>query len=187
LYAFSLFGIVIALALFIPLSIVLGQWARGGPVTVASIGAGLGFTFFWVVTITYSSQSAEGITLTSLPSLIGGALLTFAAWALALADALRARRWGWLAAVWIAVYVTIAAMYFMVTTPVVSCIYTSSIPYYCASQSRIFYWLIVAGCFVGPAVLLAYALRHATRAQPDGLSASPLDGANAPAQTRGAH
>ena len=32
--------------------------------------------------------------------------------------------------------------------------------------------------FVGPAAMLAYARRHATRAQPDGLSISPLDDAD---------
>lgn len=180
MFAFSLVGIIIALALLIPLSVVIGQWARGGPVTVACIGAALGFALFWVILSTSYSltpPSFEASLFATLLGYVGGALLTLAAWALALADAIRARRWGWLAAVWLAVYVTIAATYSIFATPIVSCAF-STYPNNCAPQSRIFFWLIAAGSFVGPAVLLTYALRHATRAQPDGLSVSPLDGAD---------
>ncbi len=145
--------------------------------TVASIGAALGFAIFWLITANTLPQNLTANLFASLIGYIGGILLALTAWALALADARRTRRWGWLAAVWLAFYANIAATYFMITTDVVSCAYVSDMPY-CPPQNRILYWLIVAGCFVGPAVLLAYALRHATRAKPDGLSVSQLDDAD---------
>lgn len=187
MYIFSIIGTVLFLALIVPLVIILGERARGGPVTVASIGAALGFAIFWLITANTLPQNLTANLFASLIGYIGGVLLTLTAWALALADTRRTRRWGWLAAVWLAFYANIAATYFILTSDVASCAYASDLPY-CPSQSRILLWLVVAGCFVGPGVMLAYALRHATRAKPDGLSVSPLDDADTvPAQTGGAH
>ena len=179
--------IIAALALTIPIAILIGQRAPGGPITVASGGALLAFAGYWVqviilVTSPAAAQQPPDLVPSSL-TLTGGIVLLVAAWTLAFADAAQARRWGWAALLSLGFYATVAAIYGLFGTFVNMCMFPSSQPY-CPSNDRFIEMLVLVGCFVGPGVTLAYALRAPTagkRTLPDGLSVSPLGATDADA------
>lgn len=177
--AYLLIGTGIVLALLIPLTAIIGQWARGGAITVASIGAALCIGGFWFTTDAFLPQYPMAALATSYLGLGGGALFIITSWALALDSAVRSRRWGWFAVIWLAVYITPAAAFGILITPLVACAYFIY-PTACTPQNHMLYWLLVVGSLVGPAVLLAYGLRYAPRARPDGASVSHLDATESP-------
>jgi hypothetical protein len=172
--------IVGALALIIPLTILIGQWLRIGPMIVANGGALLGLAIFWLnLREFYQPLGPNRLApLVSIVAAIGGALLLLAGWTLALADAALARRWGWMALLCLATFISVGAIYNLVGTPYMTCVALPSEAYACALVNPIAEALTIAGDFVGPATALVYALRqHAlhSRALLDGLSVSPLD------------
>lgn len=168
--------------LVIPLGIALGQVVRGGPVTVMSVGAGLGMASFWLALRGlympgYGAQAALWLIFSTLV----GALLLVGAWAVALAQAFRARQWAWVALLCLVVYLAIAALFFFEYSGYAPCIFDPSAfcPQMNASVLPLTLPLTLAASFLAPVVLLVYGLRAAgarrqPHALPDGLTVSRL-------------
>ena len=181
------FVIIAALALLIPLAVLIGQRTPGGPIVVASGGALLAFAGYWVmIGILSASPVDEQRPPDLLPSslvLTAGIVLLVAAWTLALADAAQGRRWGWVALLSLGFYANVAAAYWLGSSSFLSCLLAGP-QSFCPPYNHFTAMLIIAGSFVGPGVALTYALRAPTagkRTLPDGLSVSPLGATDADA------
>lgn len=183
-YVIHIVGIPIvilgALVLVVPLAILIGQRLRSGPIAVASGGALLGLAAFWLlIRQTYIPSDAYGPYVEySEFALVGTSLLLIVGWALALADAAQARRWGWIALLCFATYISMAAMFFsVVATPYATCGANPWLPE-CLGVNPVEEVLTITSGFFGPTISLVYALylrAPQSRALPDGLSVSPLD------------
>ncbi len=168
--------------LAIPLAVLLGQYMRGGAVAVMSGGAALAAGIFWLALRGVFETTVDGRSMPNGLVMIFSAMLAIAllvcAWALALAEAFRERRWGWVAAQCLAVYLSFAAMFTYLMGPYASC-YSSPDLFMCASVNLSVGMLLIACTFAGPLALLVYALRmnplRHTHALPDGLVVSRLD------------
>ena len=167
--------------LVIPLAIALGQVVRGGPVTVMSVGAGLSMGSFWLTLRSlyvppYDAQTALWLIFSALV----GAILLVGAWAVALAQAFRARQWAWVALLCLVVYLASAALVFFEYSGYATCIFDPAA--FCAQTNVTVLPLILpltlAASFLAPVVLLLYGLRSGARrephALPDGLTISRL-------------
>lgn len=163
----------------IPLAIALGQVVRGGPVTVMSVGAVLGIGAFWLSLRNSYAPNPNGSAQAELWlifSVLIGATLLVGAWALALAQAFRARQWLWVALLCLAVYITIAALVFSEASGFATCLLNPTA--FCGPTNRSVASLILTATFLAPVALLVYALaagvRRQPRALPDGLTVSQL-------------
>lgn len=166
----------------IPLAVLLGQRIRVGAVAVMSGSAALLAGVFWltllVVIVTRISGNAFVTGLVEAYSALLAIALLVCAWALALAEAFRERRWGWVAAQCLAVYLTFAAVVVYLMGPFYVC-YSNPDLFMCATVNQSVGAILITCMFAGPLALLAYALRRNlllhTRARPDDLAISRLD------------
>lgn len=163
----------------IPLAIALGQVVRGGPVTVMSIGAAIGIGSYLLALRDYYTPYHIGgaqAVLWVIFSALAGATLLVGAWALALAQACRARQWVWVALLCLAVYITAAALVLFEASGYAFCLFNPEA--FCGQSDPVALPLFLASDFLAPAVLLAYALlagvRRQPRALPEGLTVSRL-------------
>lgn len=170
-------------AMVIPVAILIGQRARGGPLTGLGAGALLGFLIY--MTLTWSSLwSSDTPIAGSLPqvlALVIGAVLLLGAFTLATVDALRMRRRGLAIALCVAVYVTFFALMGLLSAPLKSCAYFPQGAPTCTSPDVTRFLLFATISLIGPGAMLVYALRAQGReaqtetALPDGLTISRLD------------
>jgi len=185
-----MYGIPLVVVISLAIILILGRWVRGGSIATASGAATLAFAAFWLeiqsatlaemnpVSSVSSAPPSYTDVLIALYTFLVAALLLFAAWAIALADAVSSHRWGWVALLCLALYASITAVVGLTTSPLLSCAYSSPQIPVCWTISPVTRALIIAGCFVGPVALLIYALRplaHGSPTLPDGLTVSPLD------------
>lgn len=171
-YQLYIILIYVGLALLIPAGAIIGQFAPGGPRAITSGAALVALAAFWALA---QGMYLDHLVLTQrftsmVVAVLAGVALTLAAWTLALADTAHARRWGWYVAALFAGFVAFAAIgSFALTPPIQACAYSlSTAP--CTTGGVTYYALAVTGSLVGPATMLAYALRHA-RSGPSGASA----------------
>lgn len=164
------------LALVIPAAIIIGHRVRGGPLFVIGGGALLAFLIFWLSVLDGASSD---YAITVFYVFLGGMLWLLGAWALALADAARERRWVWVALLSFAVYFTVVALLAALLSPYAACLFGSQQPY-CVSANQNEQTLLRVGSFIAPVVIMLYALRASVLrrdAPPAGLSASHLSDA----------
>lgn len=164
------------LALVIPAAIIMGHRARGGPLVVMGGGALLALLIFWLSILDGASSD---YALAIFYIFLGGMLLLLGAWALALADAARERRWVWVALLSFAVYFTVVPLLAGLLSPYAACLFGSQ-QSYCASANQVEQALFIVGSFIGPVVIMLYALRARIperSAPPAGLSAARLSDA----------
>ncbi|HEX8983755.1 MAG TPA: hypothetical protein VF792_13355 [Ktedonobacterales bacterium] len=172
--------------LLIPLAVLLGQHIRIGAVAVMSGSAALLAGVFWlillgVIVMRISSNSFVNGQVEAYVEVYAALLaivLLVCAWTLALAEAFRERRWGWVAAQCLADYLTFASVFVYLTGPYFSC-YSNPDLFICVTVNQSVGAILIACMFAGPLALLAYALRRNlllhTRARPDDLAVSRLD------------
>lgn len=106
-----------ALCLVIPIAIVLSHRHPSGPIVICSWVAFAAFGVFWLLLggVNSPTRDAPGHILMSILTFFGGILLLLAAWVLALNAASEARRWGWVALLTIATYLSALAIIFSIT------------------------------------------------------------------------
>jgi hypothetical protein len=103
--------LIAAFCFVIPIAIVLGHRWLGGPVVVCS-GTAFGiFAIFWLFAGSDPAANADILVC------FAGALLLLAAWVLALNAATQARRWGWVALLTAATYLSVIAIVYSISQP----------------------------------------------------------------------
>lgn len=185
--------LVAALCLVIPVAIVLGHRWFNEPIAVCSGAAFIAFTIFWLLLGGTNPQTGV-VWPGSILIFSGGALLLLAASALALNAATQARRWGWVALLTTAAYLSALAIVYSISQPD-PCIFGPNpdlthgygMGQVCTAVYPLVYWLVVAGYLAGPVAALAYGLRpdglrRTSRVLPDGLSVTSLRGTSSPTQ-----
>ncbi|HEX9038893.1 MAG TPA: hypothetical protein VF808_18065 [Ktedonobacterales bacterium] len=169
-------------ALVIPIVILAGHRMRGGPATLLGAGAPVALLTLWLLGQTGAIHSAtpEFYAYVETYLVMGAGLLLLAGWAATLASAISERRWGWSALLTLAVYLSVFLFVAMLLSPSGYCVFDSQSGICSAGQSLILLQFLAA-TLIGPAAILAYTLlaRQPTflrpsRAQPDGLLATPL-------------
>jgi hypothetical protein len=160
-----------AIALVIPLAIVLGTFWRNGAVAIMGAVALAAFGANWAVGLDiqltggYNSPSLTDVALNYGMGYVfaGGALLLFGGWAIALTSAARNRRWG--AVVWLVggVFATVVIFTYGLAGPDNGCLFGDA-PCLPAKPVVDSLWFLLSSV-IGPATLLAYALlRPSSRA-----------------------
>jgi len=173
--------------LVIPLAVALGQVVRGGPVTVMSVGAGLGLGSFWLAldsaNLFPSTEFAPAaqLVLWIAISALAGEVLLMAAWAIALAQTFRARQWVWLALLCLAVYFTFATLIYFESSEYATCLLNPAAfsQAFCGDINPDALPVFVVATYAAPVILLLYGLvvgarRRQPHALPDGLTVSRL-------------
>lgn len=162
-----------AVLLIIPIAIIAGYRRSMGSIMMSGALATFAFAAFWLVfggtTNVARNLLASGILL------YGGVLLALATWVLSLNAAAQTRRWGWVAALLVAGYLTVAAMYASFSLP--PCFSGPGDEFTCPSPDQLRQLLLALGYLACPVVGLVYGIRvtgrHA-RKPPQGLVISPL-------------
>lgn len=170
-------------AMVIPIAILIGQRLRGGPLTGLSAGAVLGILICLALSWAslWSGDAPYPTSLSSVLALACGSVLLLGGFALAGADALRARRREWAVGLCVATYATFVGLIGPIIIPIRSCQYGPLGAPTCSPPDVGRFLLFAALSLLGPCAMLVYALRaqgHAAQpetALPDGLTISRLD------------
>lgn len=173
-------------ALVIPAAVLAGMRLRGGPATLMGVGAPLALLALWLLGQSGVLQGENGQVYSYAETylLIGAALLLIGAWAIALAAAASARRWGWVALLTLAVYLSFYVFIAMLFSTNSNCLFNAQAPG-CGASAQSLLPPFLASAFIGPVAILAYTLlaRQPRRraALPDGLLATPISAPAEPA------
>jgi hypothetical protein len=177
--------LIASLSLFIPAAIVVGARVRFGALVVCAGASAAVFAVFWLLLGGASALDGSNGPLGIVPVLVllGGLLLMFAAWTLALDASTHARRWQWVELLTIAGVASFAAVLISISPPD-PCLFVSPLerfgPFCPGAANPLIPLLLTAGYFAGPAAALAYGLGSRVaaprlrRALPEGLTLSRL-------------
>jgi hypothetical protein len=155
----------ISLMLIIPLAIWLGRLWRNGAIAVMGAGALVSFAANWglslATTLTGGLESAlfYNVTLNYVSVFvgIGGFLLLIAGWAIAIANASKARRVGWVVGLAAALFGTVLFFCYGAGGPDNGCFLGGDFPCQIINPTADMIWFAISS-LLAPATLLAYAL-----------------------------
>lgn len=178
-----LVALVAAAPLVVAIAILIGARLPNGTITITSGAAVIAFTIFFAFLgggAGLSGDTAPNSPLNPLVWIIGMILL-LAAWTLAFADAVQARRWRWAAPLTVATYLSFCALLSLAVRPD-PCLFVPPQGFgaggaQCAAPNQSLQLIVLIGCYIGPLTAHLYSLRdtlpHAT-AQASDLTVSPL-------------
>jgi hypothetical protein len=173
--------LISAVSLVIPAAIVVGSRVRFGALVVSAGASAAAFVVFWFLLGGASGlDGSDGPTgIVPVLVLLGGLLLMFAAWALALHASAQVRLWPWVGLLTVAGVATFAAVLISISPPD-PCIFGQRFgpPAVCA-PNPLAQLLVTAGYFALPAAALAYGLgfrvaASLSRTPPEGITVSQL-------------
>jgi hypothetical protein len=159
----------IALLLTIPLAIWLGRFWRNGAIAVMGAGALVAFAANWglnlAIMLTGGLESAltYNVTLIDMSVFVdfGGVLLLLTGWVIAVANASKARRVGWMVGLVVALFGTVMFFCYGSLGPDNGCFF-GDFPCQIINPKMDMTWFAIASA-LAPAALLAYALAPVPR------------------------
>ncbi|HEU5349463.1 MAG TPA: hypothetical protein VFU63_12705, partial [Ktedonobacterales bacterium] len=165
-----------AVLLVIPIAVIPGYRRSTGSIIISGALTTTIFAVFWLVLGGINRLISVGSGYLGLAVFFGGVLLTIVTWALSLNAAAQARRWVWVALLFVAGYLTSLAVFVSMYTARPCSIGLDGTPT-CSEPDPLRQALTIAGYLACPVAALVYGIRppgRRVRQAPEGLVVSSL-------------